>query len=118
MKNELEEIFNIQGLLFIGAADLSEEPRFKSFRAWLDEGRHAGMRFLENHTHIRQFPSQIFEGAKQAIVFALPYYQGDKLNSVKKGSYQIAQYARLRDYHKVMRKRAAIVLENLSDREP
>ncbi len=115
---QMEDLLKEQGLILVGYTELVEEPRFTAFQDWLLEKRNAGMGFLEKNLHIRQFPAKLSEGALQAVIFALPYYQGDKLNSVKSTKYRIAQYARLRDYHKEMRRRAEIVLSKLKDGDP
>lgn len=87
----------------------SSEPSYAAFSQWLAEGKHAGMSYLEQHQHCRREPGQLFPLAKTAIILGFSYYQGDTLNSIRTASNtqpaqaQIAQYARLKDYHKHFR---------------
>ncbi len=88
------------------------------FREWLDKGFHADMEFLENNLSLRQDPTGLLEGSKQAFIFGMNYYQGDKLGAVMGGRARIAQYARLKDYHKSLRKRGEFIVAELTKRVP
>lgn len=92
------------GLIFIGSTSLHVGSEFQRFSEWLRLGHHAGMSFLEKNTEIRQDPRKLLPGARSVIVVAMNYFLGDKLHP-KAGPVRprIAQYARLRDYHKVLR---------------
>lgn len=76
------------------------------------------MEFLNNYQGLRENPTLLLDGAKQAIIFGLNYYQGDKLNAVLQGSARIAQYARLRDYHKSLKKRGELITAELEKSFP
>jgi epoxyqueuosine reductase len=117
-RETLETFCQAQGLLLLGLVDLGPEPRFAHFESWLQDGQHAGMQFLENYRHLRQDPRGLLPEAVQAIVFALPYAQGDKLTPALKGQYRVAQYARLRDYHKSMKQKAGSILSALQAEMP
>ncbi len=112
-RDELHQLCSKQGLVLLGLVELGPEPSFPAFEHWLEEGQHAGMDFLQNNKHLRQDPRGLLDDAVQALVFALPYFQGDKLQAARRGAYRVAQYARLRDYHKSMRKKASGVLQEL-----
>lgn len=112
-RDELHQLCSEQGLVLLGLVELGPEPSFPAFEHWLAEGQHAGMEFLQNNKHLRQDPRGLLNDAVQALVFALPYFQGDKLQAARRGVYRVAQYARLRDYHKSMKKKASVILEKL-----
>lgn len=94
------------GLQFFGVVPLGIEPEYAHFLRWVAEGKHAGMRFFEqaHHHTCRQDNRRLVEGTKNAIVIGLNYYQGDGL---KHAGPRVAQYARFRDYHKVIHKLGA-----------
>lgn len=92
------------GLLFYGVSNLNVTQDFIWYEQWLDDGRHAGMAYLERNLEVRANPALLLEGAKTAWVFGLPYYLGDRWQrGDTKAPAQIAMYARLKDYHKVLR---------------
>jgi epoxyqueuosine reductase len=111
-------LFEREALLLLGLVDLGEEAEFPRFRSWLSESRHGDMRFLEQHQHLRADPRGLLPEAKQALVFALPYFQGDQLLAARRGAYRVAQYARLKDYHRSMRERGTRVLRSLQELYP
>lgn len=117
-RQELEQIFENSGLSFLGVVRLGREPEFERFEAWLEGNHHATMAFLEKNRHLRADPRQLLEGSRQALIFALPYYQGDLLHDARRGAYRVAQYARMTDYHKSMRRRAEAILEHLKISQP
>ncbi|HYX39481.1 MAG TPA: tRNA epoxyqueuosine(34) reductase QueG [Oligoflexus sp.] len=117
-REELQKLCSDQGLLLLGLVDLGPEPRFQLFEQWLSEGQHAGMQFLENNKQLREDPRGLLPDSVQALVFALPYFQGDKLNAALQGRYRVAQYARLRDYHKSMKLKATRILSVLQEKNP
>lgn len=108
---EIKTIVEARGLTFLGIAGLALEPDFARFRTWLSRGDHAGMDYLERNQHLREDPAQLMPGARSVIVVGLDYYLGDKLPG-RDEAPRIAQYARLRDYHKLMWKAGEEILED------
>lgn len=98
-----------QGLLLLGIVDLDVRSDFKRFSAWLEGGMHAEMGYLEQNTHCREVPENVLPGSKCAIVFALNYFRGDRRPhpqpryQASESTPKVAQYARMRDYHKTMK---------------
>lgn len=66
---------------------------------WLSEGKHAGMKYLENHIEIRRDPGLLLKGAQTLIMCAVPYPLSDPTKQTR-----IASYALGKDYHDVLRK--------------
>ncbi len=105
-----------RGLAFFGVAALGPEGDFPRFTAWLDEGRHAGMSYLEQNRNLRADPRGLLAGAKTCVVVGLNYYQGDVHAPRGDVVPRIAQYARLKDYHKVLWRRGEEILAALHAR--
>lgn len=82
------------------------------FARWLAEGKHAGMKWLENHRSLRSHPSFVLEDARSVISIAFSFrpLPDDPKNPL------VASYALGRDYHKVLKKRLSPILDYL-DRE-
>lgn len=118
IRQHLQASFQKERLSFLGIVTLGPEPAFDRFEEWLAEGRHADMDFLNKNKLLRKDPRGLLENAQQALIFGMPYWQGDRLHSILQGSNQIAQYARLRDYHKVMKQKAERILGDLQARRP
>ncbi|MBI2603693.1 MAG: tRNA epoxyqueuosine(34) reductase QueG [Deltaproteobacteria bacterium] len=107
-REDIRILLESEGLSLLGVVRLASEPRFVFFEKWLAEKKHGEMAYLEAYKEQRRHPQNLLPGANTAIIFGLPYYLGDTLRSP--GGPRIAQYARLRDYHKVMRKKGESVL--------
>lgn len=97
-----------QGLLHLGVVSLQTEQDYSRFARWLEEKKHAGMRYLENHRDLRKNPSLLLPNAKVAIVVALPYYGGETGEFPK-----VAQYARFRDYHRILKERGRALFQRV-----
>lgn len=105
-----------RGLAFFGVAALGPEGDFGRFQAWLAEGRHAGMHYLAENQGLRADPRGLLAGARTCVVVGLNYYQGDVHAPKGDAAPRIAQYARLKDYHKVLWRRGEALLEALHQR--
>lgn len=115
-RETIQHLFSQSGLEVLGIVKLTTMTEdYQRFCNWIDQNLHAEMGFLERNTKFRQNPSLLLEGSQSAIIIGMPYYQGDKLNQVLKTKTPIiAQYARMRDYHKEIRKRCEQVVEHLT----
>ncbi len=68
--------------------------------AWLRQGCHADMAWLERAREVRQDVRLKLEGARSVVVVAKNYYQPNQ--RLAEGAGRIARYAWGRDYHKVL----------------
>jgi epoxyqueuosine reductase len=76
-------------------------------RAWVAEGMHAGMRYMAESLDDRCDPTRpggLLPGARSVIALAMPYARAEARVGPAPG--RIARYARGRDYHNVVLKRA------------
>jgi epoxyqueuosine reductase len=116
--NGATEAATAQGLHFFGVSSLDVSRDFKWFQEWLDESRHGSMEWMTNHLKIRENPEYLLPNAKVAFTFGFPYSLGDKWSRGNNHEPpRIAQYARLKDYHKFLRaklERIQSSLENIS----
>ena len=70
----------------------------EGFTAWLSNGGHATMAYMENHLEKRLDPRLLVPGTKSIVSVALNYAPAQRL---PEGEYQIAAYALGQDYHDV-----------------
>jgi len=93
----------------IADADLSAaEPRLLE---WLERGWHGEMEYMARHGALRARPAELRPGTLRVISCRMDYLSGDAAELPGEFA-QIANYARGRDYHKVLRER----LQKLCDR--
>lgn len=104
--NSLTRLVEAEGLLLLGVVPLEVGEDFVRYETWLEAGRHAGLEFMERYRELRRNPTRLLEGARSAILLALPYDQGDEWLE-KPAKPLVAQYARFRDYHKVFWEKGA-----------
>jgi epoxyqueuosine reductase len=107
-----------QGFDLAGFTDLqiSEEEKGR-FQAFVDEGRSGEMTWFSRHQHLRMNPGRLLayastnetDGvqAESALVLGMLYRDPDYDRALEDARFRIARYAVGRDYHKVMKKRAA-----------
>lgn len=99
-----ENLATKHGLLFFGVTDLAVTQDYERYQQWLNEGRQAGMAYLERNLPVRANPKLLLDGAQTAWIFGLPYYLGDKWRRAdKQATPKFAMYSRIKDYHKILR---------------
>lgn len=120
VSEKLPSFVEEEGLVYLGLVNLTkEEERFHFLQNWLSEKRHGEMKYMENYKEFREDPRRILPGAKQAIVVGFPYYQGDRYQRLREtASPLIAQYARTRDYHKVLKQKGQKILDKILELWP
>ena len=62
-----------RGFTRFGVAAAVAPPRFDVFDRWLDEGRHAGMRYLSETRETRRSPESLLPGARSVVCLAAPH---------------------------------------------
>lgn len=98
------------GFTFCGVARaefLEEEaPRLE---AWLRQGKHGSMGYMENHFDKRLDPTKLVEDAKSVITLGYNYFPEEDL--AQDDRYKIAKYAYGEDYHFVIKRKLRTLLE-------
>jgi len=96
----------------VGIATADRADGFLFYQDWLARGMHAGMDYLIRYADLRGDVGRLLPGTQSVIAVTLAYRQPEPMASEVK----IAQYARGRDYHRVLRnklKKLAIRLDVL-----
>ncbi len=102
-----------EGFARAGIARAGTPPGFDRFRQWIGEGRHAGMRYLEETSEVRASPAQLLPGARSVLCLAAPHGADPFMG--RDGS-RIARYAAGPDYHGTLRERATRVATGMESR--
>ena len=97
----------------IARAEFLEEeaPRLE---AWLRQGQHGAMRYLENHFDKRLDPTKLVEGAKSVVTLLYNYYPEKDL-AQDTDTYKIAKYAYGEDYHFVVKRKLRALLDAIRE---
>ncbi len=102
------------GFARVGIADVDVAEASRQLQAWLGEGRHGAMDYMERHAGLRADPAQLLPGALRVISARMDYlpattppdWAGRELRRLREpGAAVVSLYARGRDYHKVLRAR-------------
>jgi len=105
-----------QGFQQIAITDTDLTGERERLDAWLDSGYHGDMTWIEERKAMRLDPQQLLPGTQRVIIARINYLPEDTqpikvLKSPDKA--YISRYSLGRDYHKLVRKRLAIIAENL-----
>jgi epoxyqueuosine reductase len=78
------------------------------FEAWIADGHHGDMQWLERNPNRRCDPREVLPGCKAVICLAVNYYTGDEpFPDDHPRNYKIAKYAWNDDYHDLLENRLA-----------
>lgn len=78
------------------------------YTRWIEEGRQAGMQYLEKYSDVRDNPALLLDGAQSMLCLAFAYR-----NSSTPRHPLFADYALGEDYHDVLRKHLAPLAEKM-----
>jgi len=102
------------GFAFCGIAKATfleeEAPRLE---AWLKQGMHGEMQYMENHFDKRLDPRLLVDGAKSVISLALNYYTD--LPQTDPEAPKISKYAFGTDYHFVIKDKLKQLLQTINE---
>ena len=102
------------GFARIGIADVDVARAAERLDAWLAEGRHGDMGYLQRHAALRADPSRLLPGALRVIAARMDYLPRDTADDWAQREFDrlhqpdtavVSIYARGRDYHKILRER-------------
>ncbi len=112
----LLDIADDLGFALAGVCGVAPTERRDELRAWLAEGQHGEMSYLERNAELREDPSGLLEGARSLLVVADRYADRGDEDSLARDDApprgRVARYARGDDYHRVIKRR----LHELCDR--
>jgi epoxyqueuosine reductase len=89
------------GVLHLGASDVVD-LHAAFFDAWIENGRHASMHYLEKNRSLRRDPAARFPWASSAVVILVPYAAERPAAEDGAISNHISRYALGDDYHDVL----------------
>lgn len=84
------------------AESLDDDARI--LEAWLNQGLHGKMAYMENHFEKRVDPRKLVDGAKSVISLSYNYFTDEKQHD--KLAPKIAMYAMGKDYHIVVKEKS------------
>ena len=90
---------------FARAESLDDEARL--LEAWLNQGLHGKMAYLENHFEKRVDPRKLVEGARSVISLSYNYFTDTKQSD--DNAPKLAMYAFGKDYHEVVREKLELL---------
>ncbi|MEP6609149.1 MAG: tRNA epoxyqueuosine(34) reductase QueG [Burkholderiaceae bacterium] len=102
------------GFAQIGIADVDVKNAAARLTAWLAEGKHGDMAYLERYAALRADPARLLPGALRVITARMDYlprdaaadWTGRETDRLRESQTAVVSiYARGRDYHKVLRER-------------
>jgi epoxyqueuosine reductase len=119
LKRELLALAHELGFARAGVA--AAEPlgvESERLRAWLADGRHGSMAWMASTAEVRADPGHagMLAGARSVLVLAAPYARVEGEGPVGPSPARVARYARGRDYHNVLEKRARKIARHLRAR--
>ena len=90
------------GFEFVGFARAERlDAEARKLEAWLQQGAHGTMSYMENHFDLRIDPTLLVPGAKTVICLAYNYHNPEKQENPE--APKISQYAYGADYHYVIK---------------
>lgn len=117
LTRKILEALQNEGFKAAGIASAVPHPEdTEHIRAWIAEGRHAGMEFLVRGSERIGDITSMVSGARSVIMAAIPYRLDDDAGAG--GEYFIARYGRARDYHKVVTRKLKRVAALIAKESP
>lgn len=84
------------------------EEEARRLEAWLRQGAHGQMAYMENHFDLRTDPTKLVPGAKSVICLTFNYHNPEKQKDPE--APRISQYAYGQDYHYLIKHRLKSLL--------
>ena len=101
----------------VGIAPAVAPPGYPQYLAWLEQGRAAGMAYLERQAPARAGPNRLLEGVRSVIVASFIYGSPEPAEPGA-ASGKVARYARGDDYHELFWRRLEGLLAWLEEASP
>ena len=101
--------FTACGISEAGHLQMAEEK----MEAWLAEGMHGEMAYLERNREKRYNPTLLVEGSKSVITVLYNYFPEEKL--METDNYKISKYAYGKDYHYIIKDKLKQLLQKVEE---
>jgi len=110
LARELKRRATEEGFDAVGIAAASKLDRDEAaLAAWLQRDRQASMAWMARDPSRRADPRTLVPGARSVVAVAMNYWPGGDETRVEEGRGRVALYARGRDYHRVLRRKLAVL---------
>ncbi len=107
LRQELEAEARAAGLDAVAVARAAALDRDRArLEEWIASGRQSGMAWMARDPARRADPRELLEGCRSVIALALNYWPGEAAAATPAGRARVALYARGRDYHRVLGRKA------------
>jgi len=114
---KVQEALRCEGFDIFGIVPAIPYPEDAQHVAeWIKEGRNGTMRFMERNLNKRSDITALVEGSKSVIIAGLRYYNND--NPIDEDNYFVARYARVKDYHSVVKNKLKRILKIIESEDP
>jgi epoxyqueuosine reductase len=114
---QVRALAEAQGFLLAGIAPAEPSQHVDFLEGWVEAGYHGSMGYLArpDALHRRADPRHTMPEARSVVVVAHPYHQPDPPGAREDPSRGIiAQYARGRDYHRVVKRKLLRLLDAIA----
>jgi epoxyqueuosine reductase len=107
------------GFQQLGIASVDLGPDEARLEAWLEQGMHGSMGWMQRHGRKRSRPDDLVPGTVRVIAARMDYLPADGVdaeavvNAPQLG--YVARYALGRDYHKLLRQRLQLLADRISE---
>lgn len=102
------------GFALSGVAPVQMSRWGEHLGAWLAQGKHGTMEYLDTDTELRLEPARVLDGCRAFLVVGDLYApRGAEDGPTPPGMGRLARYARGRNYHEVMKRRLHALADDL-----
>jgi epoxyqueuosine reductase len=116
LKTDLKAEAERLGFSLFGVAPATEADGFDRFEAWLTEGHHGDMAYLERRRDARRHPAAILPTVRRVVMLGYEYPHSRPEAAPNRG--RVAAYARGPDYHDLLWEKLNALGQTLRDRVP
>jgi len=103
------------GFAVLGITDAWLLSNKDSFKSWLKSGFHGQMSYMERWVEERFDPMQLLSDTKSVIMVGMYFREQRMEDREQLGKVQIANYARGRDYHKILRSQFKKLIQKIEN---
>ena len=117
LTRKIRESLRMQGFDIYGIAQAAAHHEDNTCIAeWIAAGKNGSMKFFERNLDKRGDITTLVEGARSVIVAGIRYYSNEP--AAGKENYFVSRYARVRDYHLVIKEKLARVQKIIKEEVP
>ncbi len=119
LKSNIRSLAIENGFADLKVSDINTAGYFKKFKQWVNDGLHGSMSFLERNQSLRENPAELHPETCRVLALRYDYLPENaafakSLSDPNKAN--ISRYALGRDYHKLMRKKLNLVINQLKQK--